>query len=77
MTRLQQARARRAKQQATQDALQAVLDNMVDHLPLQPSEVFLSIIEYGIEGLAAQRRYFGRDCLKRLVETVSAKHGLR
>lgn len=77
MTRLEQARARKAKQRATQDALQGALDVMIDRLPLQPSEVFLSIIEYGIEGLAAQNAQHNRSSLTHLVESFCVKHGLR
>ena len=77
MTRLEQARVRRAKQRATQDALQGTLDVLIGRLPLQPSEVFLSIIEYGIEGLAAQNALHSHAGLSRMVESLCVKHGLR
>lgn len=77
MTRLQQARAKKAKQRATQHALESVLDEMVARQPTKPSEVFLSIIEYGVDGLVAQDAQLNRVRLNHLVECIATRHGLR
>ncbi|KMO13305.1 hypothetical protein SQ03_22155 [Methylobacterium platani JCM 14648] len=76
MTRLQRARARREKLRETQAALEEVLDNLLLELPLNPSEALLAIIEYGVEGLAAQRAPSNRAMLNRLIEGLCIKHHL-
>ncbi|OAS10648.1 hypothetical protein A5481_31945 [Methylobacterium platani] len=76
MTRLQRARARREKLRETQAALEEVLDNLLLELPLNPSEALLAIIEYGVEGLAAQRATSNRAMLNRLIEGLCIKHHL-
>lgn len=77
MTRLQQARARHAKQRAAQDELQRALDAVIPRLPVQPSQAFLAIIEYGIEGLAAHNPFSTQTHVDHLVESLRVKRGFR
>ena len=54
MTRLQQARLRRAKLRSARDQLEAALDGVIPRLPLSPSAAFEALLIYAIDGLVAQ-----------------------
>ena len=76
MTRLQQTRAQRAKCRATQDQLEAALDDVIPTLSLPPSAAFEAIIAYGIDGLVAQGTVRSKDHALGLVSRALSMRGI-
>jgi hypothetical protein len=76
MTRLQQARAQKAKCRETQDRLEAALDDVIPTLSLPPSAAFEAVIAYGIDGLVAQGTVRSKEQALMLVSRALTTRGL-
>lgn len=76
MTRLQQARAQKAKYRETQDRLEAALDDVIPTLSLPPSAGFEAVIAYGIDGLMAQGTVHSKEQALRLVSRALSMRGM-
>lgn len=76
MTRLQQARSRRAKLRFAQAQLEAALDQVIPSLSLSPSAGFEALLIYAIDGLIAQGAIYDREQALRFVSKALNKRGL-
>lgn len=76
MTRLQQARVRRAKLRATQTHLEAAFDDVIPSLSLPPSAAFEALLVYAIDGLVAQGTIQSKEQALYLVSKALTKHGM-
>ncbi|WP_267422492.1 hypothetical protein [Methylobacterium sp. GC_Met_2] len=76
MTRLQQARVRRAKLRVSQDHLEIALDEVIPKLSIPPSEAFEAVLAYSIDGLVAQGTLRDKDQALALISRVLTKHGM-
>ncbi|WP_267427858.1 hypothetical protein [Methylobacterium sp. GC_Met_2] len=76
MTRLEQARARRAKLRVSQDHLEAALDDVIPTLSLAPTAAFEAVLAYAIDGLVAQGTFRNKEQALWWVSRALSKRGL-
>ena len=76
MTRLQQARTRRAKLRVSQDQLETALDVVIPNLPVLPSAAFEAVLAYAIDGLVAQGTLRDKEQALVWVSRALTKHGM-
>jgi hypothetical protein len=76
MTRLQQARLRRAKLRVAQAQLESALDDVIPNLPLSPSASFEALLIYALDGLIAQGAICDGEQAVRFVSQALTKRGL-
>jgi hypothetical protein len=76
MTRLQQARLRRAKLRVAQAQLEAALDGVISNLRVTPAVGFEVLIIYALDGLMAQGVVNDREQALHFVARALSKRGL-